>query len=59
MEPGLQPAAQLAIEAGEAGDWPPRSARGIRLVCRLGVSLGFVEELPELQQPWPLGGYGC
>ncbi len=43
MEPGLQPAAQLAIEAGEAGDGPPRSARGIRLVCRLGVSLGFVE----------------
>jgi hypothetical protein len=58
VEPGLQPAAQLAIEAGQASDWPARNACGVRIVCRLGVSLGFVEELSELQQPWPLDGCG-
>ena len=58
VKPGLQPATQLAIEASQARDWSPRYACGVRLVSCLGVSLGFVEELPELQQPWPLDGYG-
>jgi len=53
VEPGLQPAAQFAIQADQPRDRSPWPTRGVRVVGCFGISLRFVEELAQLQQPPP------
>jgi hypothetical protein len=57
VEPGLQPAAQFAIQADQTRDRSPWPTRGVRVVGCFGIGLRFVEQLPQLQQPRPVDGY--